>query len=70
VPAVSRDDNFFTLGGDSLLATQLVEEVRRQLPVTMTLRMLLGAPTVAELAAVVRSQEDALDSGLVEEGVI
>jgi amino acid adenylation domain-containing protein len=70
VPAISRGDNFFTLGGDSLLATQLVEEVRRQLPVAMTLRMLLGAPTVAELAAVVRSQADALDSGLVEEGVI
>jgi yersiniabactin nonribosomal peptide synthetase len=70
VPAVSRDDNFFTLGGDSLLATQLVETVRRQLPVAMTLRMLLGAPTVAELAAAVQAQADALDPDLVEEGVV
>jgi yersiniabactin nonribosomal peptide synthetase len=69
-PTISRHDNFFTLGGDSLLATRLVEAVRREFGVAMTLRLLLGVPTLAELAALVQDQTVGQDPDAVEEGVI
>ncbi|QCP50014.1 acetoacetate--CoA ligase [Trinickia violacea] len=48
---ISRDDNFFDLGGDSLLGTALVTEVERASPYKMSLARLLVAPTIAQLAA-------------------
>ena len=36
-PAIGRDDNFFALGGDSLLATRLVDQVRERLGLDLPL---------------------------------
>ncbi|MDQ6818326.1 MAG: phosphopantetheine-binding protein, partial [Actinomycetota bacterium] len=47
-------DEFFALGGHSLLATQAIMRIRR-LHGEIPLGALLAAPTVAELAEVVRS---------------
>jgi amino acid adenylation domain-containing protein len=47
-------DDFFALGGHSLLATQAIMRIRREHG-NIPLRALLAAPTVAELAEVVRS---------------
>ncbi|WNG28234.1 amino acid adenylation domain-containing protein [Cystobacter fuscus] len=44
-------DNLFDLGGHSLFATQLVARVRSALGAHLELSTVLGAPTVAELAA-------------------
>ncbi|MDX8149495.1 amino acid adenylation domain-containing protein [Lentzea sp. BCCO 10_0061] len=52
-PVVSRSDNFFTLGGNSLLATSLVKSLRDSLGARISLRDLYSAPTVAAMAGLV-----------------
>ncbi len=46
-------DDFFELGGDSILATRLVSRVRRTFGIELPLRELFWRPTVFELSAVV-----------------
>jgi acyl carrier protein len=48
--SVSVNDNFFLLGGHSLLGTQLIVKIRSAFGVDLTLRSLFEAPTIAELS--------------------
>jgi amino acid adenylation domain-containing protein len=49
--SVSPDDNFFLLGGHSMLAAQLVTRVRDMFGVDVGLRQLFTSPTIAALSA-------------------
>ncbi|WP_370370960.1 phosphopantetheine-binding protein [Catenulispora sp. GP43] len=48
--AVAPDEDFFDLGGDSLLATKVVLLARREWDVEFTVRVLLDAPVLKDLA--------------------
>ncbi len=46
-------DNFFALGGHSLLVTQVMSRVQETFQVEMTMRQFFEAPTISSLAAVI-----------------
>ena len=52
-------DNFFTIGGDSLLATQVVARMSGALEVELPLRRLFESPTIAQLAPVMAEMRKA-----------
>jgi len=49
--AIDAEDNFFMLGGHSLLGAQLIARLRQAFGVEITLRSLFEAPTVAALSS-------------------
>jgi acyl carrier protein len=47
---ISLDDDFFALGGHSLMATRVISQVRAALGVELSLRTIFAAPTVGEMS--------------------
>lgn len=70
VPRVGRYQSFFSLGGDSLSATRLVEVTRQRLSADLSLRLLFSAPTVAGIASLITEQRALVEAGVLEEDVI
>jgi acyl carrier protein len=54
VSRVNAEDNFFDLGGDSLLAFQLRDRVESQFSRSPTVRELLARPTLSAMAQLLR----------------
>ncbi|MEL6814321.1 MAG: alpha/beta fold hydrolase [Cyanobacteria bacterium J06598_3] len=57
VASLSCEANFFELGGDSLLAVQLFNQMQQQLNCTLPLASLFQAPTIRQLAALLDSEQ-------------
>ncbi|MFC9663384.1 non-ribosomal peptide synthase/polyketide synthase [Nocardia sp. NPDC127606] len=55
---VGRDDDFFALGGNSLVATQVAARLGADLGCRLGVRDLFGATTVARLAAAIADRAD------------
>ncbi len=53
LPGLDMRDDFFTMGGHSLLASRLTTLLSREFQITLPLRSLFEAPTAEKLAAVV-----------------
>jgi yersiniabactin nonribosomal peptide synthetase len=67
---LSRDKSFFAMGGDSLLATQFVDQARRRFGAEIGLRQLLDAPTISQIASIIADQRPDFEFGMVEEGIL
>lgn len=55
VPAVGLDDDFFTLGGDSFSAVEVMLALEQRVGTSVPLPLLFEAPTPRELARSVRA---------------
>jgi amino acid adenylation domain-containing protein/non-ribosomal peptide synthase protein (TIGR01720 family) len=69
VERVGVDDDFFTLGGDSILSIQVVSRAARQ-GVRITPRQIFEAPTVAALARAAASLRGCEAGASAEQGLI
>jgi amino acid adenylation domain-containing protein len=62
-PALDRDDGFFELGGDSLLATQVIARVRAAFAVRLGVRDLFETPSIAGFAQRIEGARGQLTDG-------
>jgi amino acid adenylation domain-containing protein len=56
IPAIGLNENFFLLGGHSMLGAQLIVRLENLFDVEITLRYLFDHPTLAEIAVGVENQ--------------
>src|SRR5487761_755342 len=63
VESIDHDQNYFDLGGDSILAVQLFIRIEQEFNVKLPLATLFDAPTIGELAQVLL-QESAVSGWL------
>ncbi|MGZ4107985.1 MAG: acyltransferase domain-containing protein, partial [Tumebacillaceae bacterium] len=62
---IGVEDNFFTLGGHSLLGLQVLTKMRNVLQLDLPLSLIIEAPTVATMAEAVRERQSGSDRSIV-----
>jgi dihydroaeruginoic acid synthetase len=72
IPLVGRNQGFFALGGNSLLAARLIERIARQFDVELSLKDFFNAATVARQAQwlVARREQDHVNRNAMVEGAL
>lgn len=65
IEKVGRNDNFFLLGGHSLLGAQLITRIRKTFGIEISLRALFESPTIAALAEEIESRPAAHEGELL-----
>ena len=65
IEEIGMNQNFFLLGGHSMLGAQLIVRLNDMFGVEISLKYLFDHPTLAEIAAEVERQTAALVDGLV-----
>lgn len=55
VPTVTDDDDFFELGGNSIMVTRIVSYLRRELGVEVDMLQVWNTPSFGEFRAVVEA---------------
>lgn len=55
LPLLERTENFFEIGGHSLLAMQVLAAIREELHIAISTRQFFAAPTLAELADLIEA---------------
>lgn len=61
VEKVGINDDFFDVGGQSILATQFITRVQHAMPVELSLRAIFETPTIATLAAFITRNQPPQD---------
>jgi acyl carrier protein len=64
IDTISIDDNFFDLGGHSLMATQVVSRIRERFSLAIPMRAMFDRPTIARLGETVTEAQDTPDEDL------
>ncbi|MBF8187057.1 KR domain-containing protein [Nonomuraea sp. K274] len=65
IAEIGLNDNFFDLGGHSLIATQLAGRIQEEFKVRVTLRAVLSKPTIADLAELIAKSTKNQTSGAI-----
>ena len=58
VEEVGIHDDFFEIGGHSILASQLVSRMRETFQIELSLRTFFDAPTIARLAGIITADDE------------
>lgn len=69
---ISREHGFFEIGGDSLLATHFIAEIKEKFGVELSLKNMFEKPLLYQISELIESEKDNLkcEDDLMEEGEI
>jgi len=63
IDGISADDSFFELGGNSLLLTQLLAQIRKHFQLELSLASLFESPTIGAIAALIEAVRAEAETG-------
>jgi acyl carrier protein len=70
IAGISAEDSFFELGGNSLLLTQLLAQIRKRFRLELSLTALFERPTIADIAELIELAQRPVAAGERDEGFL